>query len=246
MAEAVALFRRAIREGEEARALARLAREPLQQRALDAFRRAVDRAPDATAALRDPRVLGVLANALGVPQMAEQPGLARRVLLSDLNDPRSAANVLPDRRWRSAAQTLQLGERGIAALRDPALQARLAEGLQRAAWNRELESRSPGLGDAVLFQERALGVSNPFELLGNAVLRRVVTGALGLPQEIAVQSVEAQARAITSRLDMSRLSDPREVQRLAERYLSTRAQQGADGAPGWMSAAAARGINLLA
>jgi hypothetical protein len=51
------------------------------------------------------------------------------------------------------------------------------------------------------------------------VLRRVVTGALGLPQQIVVQPVETQARAIASRLVMAKLQHPKEVARLAERYV---------------------------
>ena len=42
-----------------------------------------------------------------------------------------------------------------------------------------------------------------------------------------VQSVEAQARAVTSRFDLAKLSKPGEVQRLAERYLSARATEAA-------------------
>ncbi len=106
------------------------------------------------------------------------------------------------------------------------MRARLAEGLQRAAWRQELEGRSPGLGDAVLFRERAAqGLSSPFEVLGNPVLRRVVTTALGLPQELAIQSVETQLRAVTSRLDLDKLKDPKEATKLVERYLVARARE---------------------
>ena len=59
-------------------------------------------------------------------------------------------------------------------------------------------------------------------MLGDPIIRRVVTGALGLPREIAIQSVETQARAVASRLDIRKLEDPREIQRLAERYLLSR------------------------
>ncbi|MCW8085963.1 hypothetical protein [Sabulicella glaciei] len=116
MSDAISLFRRATREGEEARNLQRIASEPMQKRALDQFRKAVDRAPDAKAALCDPRLLGVLAQALSIPQAASQPGLAARVLLSDPEDPRSAANALGDPRWKAAARTLKLHAGGVAAL----------------------------------------------------------------------------------------------------------------------------------
>jgi hypothetical protein len=227
-ASAVAAFRRVLKPGEEERALSRIATEPQQKRAMEQFRRAVDRAPDARAALRDPRVLQVITTALGIPEGANQAGLATRVLLSDLRDEKSLANTLGDRRWKSAAETLDLGRRGIAALRDPQLQASLADGLRRAQWNQNLEREQPGLGDAVLFRERATAVDNNiYAVLGDPIIRRVVTGALGLPMQIAIQPVETQARAVRARLDITKLEDPKEVQRLAERYLMNRANENA-------------------
>ncbi len=251
MISSLALFRRATTEGEEARALARLAKQPAQQRGLEQFNRALGQAKDLNAALRDPRVMGVLGRALGVPEAAQQLGLASRALLSDLQDPRSIANTLPDSRWKAAARTLNLHGKDLSALKDPALQAKLAEGLQRAAWNEELEGQANGLGDAVLFIQQAGSVKNTYEILGNAVLRRVITKALGLPDQIAVQSVEAQRRAVESRLNVAKLNDPRQVRQLAERYLLTKEMEassaaGAGGAAsGLLLGAGARGITLL-
>lgn len=236
-AAAVAAFRRVLKPGEEERALGRIATEPQQKRAMEQFKRAVDRAPDVKTALRDPRVLQVITTALGIPEGANQAGLATRVLLSDLRDSKSLANTLGDKRWKSAAETLQLASRGIAGLRDPQVQAGLADGLRRAQWNQNLEKEQVGLGDAVLFKERATAVdSNIYAVLGDPIIRRVVTGALGLPPQIAIQSVEAQARAVSARLDIRKLEDTKEVQRLAERYLMNRANENA----------ATQGANLLA
>jgi hypothetical protein len=222
---AVAAFRRLGRSGEEARALDRLARDPAQQRAMEQFRRAVDRAPDARAALRDPRVLQVIATAMGIPDGAQQPGLAQRTLLEDPGKTEALVNRLPDGRWKAAAQALRLDQRGIDALRDPEVQARLQDGLVRARWRQELEASQPGLGDAQLFRDTAANADGPYAVLGNAVLRRVVSGALGLPPQLAIQSVEAQARALESKLNLEKLKDPKEVQRLAERYLIGRARE---------------------
>lgn len=229
---AVAAFRRLSRAGEETRALDRLGREPAQQRAMDQFRRAVERAPDARAALRDPRVLQVLATALGLPDMVQQPGLAQRALLADPTQTDALVNRLRDSRWKAGAEALRLDQRGIAALRDPAVQARLQEGLLRARWRQELEGAQPGLGDAQLFRDTAASADGAFAVLGNPILRRVVTGALGLPKELAIQSVETQARALEARLDLDKLKDPKEVQRLAERYLVNRAREASAGSVG--------------
>jgi hypothetical protein len=192
---------------------------------MDQFRRAVERAPDIRAALRDPRVLQVVATAMGIPEGGQQPGLALRTLLEDPTQRESLVNRLPDRRWKAAADALRLDQRGLAALRDPAVQARLQDGLLRARWRQELETAQPGLGDAQLFRDTAANADGAFGVLGNPVLRRVVSGALGLPKELAIQSVEAQARTLRARLDLDKLQDPREVQRLAERYLISRARE---------------------
>ena len=215
----VAAFRLALLPASETRALARVAREPDLKQSMDAFRKAVERAPDIKAALRDPRVLQVIGTALGVPQAASQPGLASRALLSDLADPKSVANTLSDKRWREAAASLKLTTGGIKALRDPKVQATLLDGLQRARLREEQDAQTPGLGDAVEFTTRASRAHNSIDVLGDAVLRRVVTGAIGLPPQLAIQSVEAQARAVDSRFKVEKLQNPAEARRLAERYL---------------------------
>jgi len=229
VATAIPALRRALAPGAEEKALARLAKDPQINRQFDQFAKAVAKATDLKAALRDPRVLNVLLPALGLPDAVGQVGLAVRALTEDPTDPKGLLAKLPDKRWKDAAQTLNLKERGLEALRDPKMQAVLADGLRRLSWQKELDADHPGISDAMLFEQRAASVKSAYELLSDPVLRRVITGALGLPQEIAIQPVETQARAITSRLDLSKLQNPREVAKLAERYVVAAAGTGTGG-----------------
>lgn len=229
-AGAIPALRRALAPGAEAKALARLAKDPQLNRELDAFAKAAAKAQDVKAALRDPRILDVLLPALGLPDAVGQPGLAARALAADPKDPKGLLARLPDTRWKAAAATLNLRERGVSALRDPKVQASLADGLRRLAWQGELDAGQAGIGDAMAFRERASSAKTAYDVLGDPVLRRVATAALGLPKGIAVQSVEAQARALTARLDLDKLKDPREVAKLAERYVVAAANGGEGGA----------------
>lgn len=226
VADAVPALRRALAGGAEAKALERLAKDPRLVREMEGFARAAAKAADVKAALRDPKILNVLLPALGLPDAVGQPGLALRALTADPKDKEGLLARLPDTRWKAAAATLNLRERGVAALRDPKVQASLADGLRRLARREELDAAQPGVGDALLFRERAASAKTAYQALGDPVLRRVLTGALGLPPGIAVQSVEAQARALTSRLDLGKLQDPREVAKLAERYVVAAAGNG--------------------
>jgi len=220
----------ALREAERSlpRSLAALEREPATARAFAAFERAVARADSPKALLEDPQARRFLAMALGVPEAAETPALFIRAMLSDPSQPDSLVSRLADRRLSAAAATLKFASQGLASVRDSEIVATLKRGWVRATQFERLRTRDPALVDALVFKEQANAAANStYAVLGHPILRRVVTTVLGLPMELAVQSVEAQARAINQRLDVSRLSDPRFVQRFAERYLA-RAQGATD------------------
>ncbi|MES2711403.1 MAG: DUF1217 domain-containing protein [Pseudomonadota bacterium] len=220
LAGAIPAYRQASDPKVEARALERLARDPQIQRRMKDFETAVGKAKDLESALKDPRVLAVLLPAMGLGDQLEFPGLARRALAADPADPKGLLGKLADSRWKDAVTALDLKGRGIAALRDPENIARFDKGLRSLQWRQGLDQTTAGISDALYFKQVAANVTTTYGLLGNAVLRRVVTGALGLPQELALQSVEAQSRAIGKRLPMGDLRDPRKVERLIERYLT--------------------------
>ncbi|MFT8243053.1 DUF1217 domain-containing protein [Roseomonas sp. BN140053] len=234
-AEAVAALKRALAPGAEAKGVAQAARDPQVQRSLSRYQSALDGAKDLESALKDPRVLSVLLPALGLDGEQNKPALVFRALTSDLSNPKSLVNRLGDSRWASAAKTLNLAAgNGLQALRSAAMQQTITRGFESFTWRKGLDDQALGLSDALYAQENAATVDDPYDILGNGVMRRVVTGSLGLPDAMAVQSVETQARAITSRLDLSKLSDPREVTKLVQRYVMNRAQNntGGQGSPG--------------
>jgi len=217
---AIPAYRQAADPKVEARALDRLAKDPQVQRKLKDFEVAVAKARDLDAALKDPRVLAVLLPAMGLGDQLDYPGLARRALAADPADPKSLLNRLSDGRWKDAVVSLDLKGGGIDALRDAANLARFDKGLRSLQWRQSLDETNAGISDALYFKQVASNVTSTYGLLGNAVLRRVVTGALGLPQELALQSVEAQSRAVAKRLPITDLRDPKKVERLIERYLT--------------------------
>ena len=222
-AAAIALLRRATAPGAAAKGEARERKDPVVITALAQFDKALAAAPDLKAALADPRVLAVLLPALGLGDQLGNPGLARRALLAD---PAAKDGLLAkvDARWKAAAQTLGLFGKDIAALRDPALGATLKDNYVGFHYQKSLDATQPGMLDALYFIDQAAGkAGNVYNVLGDAILRRVVSGALGLPQQLAVQTVERQALAVTTRLPMSQLNDPRQVYKLAQRYLMTTA-----------------------
>jgi hypothetical protein len=103
----------------------------------------------------------------------------------------------------------------------------LSNGFTKYEYRTGLSETNPGMANAIYFSENAKTVKSVYDILGNGVLRRVVLGALGLPDQIAIQPVETQARAVTSRLKLVDLQDPTKVRAIAERYLMAEADKAA-------------------
>ncbi|WP_198372426.1 DUF1217 domain-containing protein [Roseomonas rosulenta] len=217
-AMAIPALRRATAAGAEAKGIARETKDPVTLTALAQFRVALDKAGSIEQALQDPRILKVVMPALGLPDQAGNPGLVRRALLSDPADAKGLAAQL-GATWKAAAATLGVHATGLDGLRDPAMVQRLSDAFLKYQYRSGLDEEQAGLSDALYFLEAARTAEDVFDVLGDPVLRRVVTGALGLPDQLAVQSVEAQGRAVTSRLKVATLQDDRAVRKLAERYL---------------------------
>jgi hypothetical protein len=230
-ATAIPALRRATAAGAEAKGIAQEEKDPVTLTALAQFRVALDKAETIEGALQDPRILKVIMPALGLPDQVGSPGMARRALLSDPADTEGLAARLGST-WRAAAATLGVYATGLDGLRDPAMVERMSDAFLKYQYRSGLDDQQAGLSDALYFLESARNAENVFDVLGDPVLRRVVTGALGLPDQIAVQSVEAQGRAVSARLKVESLQDDRTVRKLAERYLVTAANNAAAAAGG--------------
>jgi Protein of unknown function (DUF1217) len=216
------LFRRAQLPNAATKAIAAEKKDPVTLTALAQFKLALGKAKDVTAALRDPRVLAVVLPAFGLADQADYPGLVQKALLADPKDPKGMLAGL-DSRFKAAATTLDLRTKGLAGLTDPKVQQTLTDGYLQYQYQKGLDTQAPGMSDALYFLKNAAATKDVYGLLGNAVMRRVVTSALGLPPQLAIQPIDSQAKAITSRLPLADLKDPKKVQMLAQRYLMTQA-----------------------
>lgn len=242
-AQAIPALRRATADGAEAKGIAQEKKDPVTLSALARFRTALDKAGSIEAALQDPRILKVLLPALGLEGQEGSPGLVRRALLSDPADAKGLAAQL-GATWKAAAATLGVYKTGLDGLRDPAMVDRLANAYLKYGYRSGLDEQQAGLSDALYFLESAKGATDVYDVLGDPVLRRVVTGALGLPDQIAVQSVEAQGRALSARLRVETLQDDRAVRKLAERYLIAAADKAAASAAAQSTDAMTSIVNL--
>ena len=85
-AQAIPALARATAEGAEAKGMAREEKDPVTIGALARFHTALDKAETIEQALSDPRILTVIAPALGLADQVGNAALMRKALLSDPED----------------------------------------------------------------------------------------------------------------------------------------------------------------
>ncbi|MGE0222030.1 MAG: DUF1217 domain-containing protein [Acetobacteraceae bacterium] len=196
-----------------------VAAEPAVKLATDRFIKGVQTATSVTQLLKNPAVMEVLLTANGLADRISASALARRALTSDLTDPKSLANTLTDTRWKSVAKTYDFAASGLAVIQQPEVMAKLADAYAEVKWRQSLNEKTPGLSNALTFRTQASKVTSVYQILGDPVLRDVVTTAYNIPKQIAFQSIDAQERAISKRLDITKLQDAKFVETIAQRYL---------------------------
>jgi Protein of unknown function (DUF1217) len=199
--------------------VAATAAQPTVQHAIAAFTKAVTSATSVAQLLANPQVMTVLLTANGLGDQTAYTALATKALTSDLTDATSLANVLPNTLWKTAATTYNFAQNGLSVIQQPATIASITAAYTQTVWEQSLDASTPGLSSALAFRSQASSITSVDQILGNTTLRNVVTTALGVPQEIAFQSMNAQELAISSRLDITQFKDPKFVESFIDRYL---------------------------
>lgn len=218
-------------EANQTKDVALQAKDPTVMRDLAAFNKGIANAKDVATALKNPDVLKVLLTANGMGDQAQYPALASKILLSDPKVANSLVNQMTDARWKSVTTALSLATKGLAGLKDPKVLAQIAVSYEKVTWLSSLNKATPGLAQAMQFKQQASSIKTVDQILGDPVNWEVVLTALAIPQQIAYQGLPAQEKAVSSRIDIKQLQDPKFVNTLTDQYLLNK-QYAAQGSAG--------------
>ena len=116
-------------------------------------------------------------------------------------------------------QTYDFANKGLKVIQDPKVISTIANAYAEVTWRQSLDATTPGLSNALTFRSEASTIKSVDQILGDPVMRKVVTTALGIPLQIAFQPLLAQEKAITAQLDITKFKDPKFVESFVQRYL---------------------------
>ena len=203
----------------ETKSVAAVAAQPQVARDIAAFRAAVANAKTPAALLANPAAVKVLLTANGLGDQASYTALVSKALLSDTSQTGSLASKLSNPQFLATAKTYDFANKGLSVLQKPSVLDAIANGYAEVQWRTSLDQNTPGLSNALTFRARASTIKSADDILGDPTLRTVVTTALGIPQQIAFQTLNAQEKAITNQLDITKFQSPAFVDQFTKRYL---------------------------
>jgi hypothetical protein len=208
-------------EKNEAKQLAQLAKDPLIQKDLARYARVVKDAKTLDDVLNDPVARKVFMTAAGLKGEINSLGLARKALNSDPYDSDSVAAQMSsiNGAWLETVTKWNTNLAGIGVLQVSDAVTEISNDYLAEKRLDMLDQQMAGLGSAVLFKEIAKNLEDATDILGSPLGREIVTTAFNIPKEIAVQSLEAQEKAILQRMNPAKLQNAHFVDQIAQRYL---------------------------
>jgi len=154
--------------------------------------------------VKDRRLLMFVTSAFGLEGEEKFGGRVRKVLESDLKDPNSFANRSIDPRYKQLAEAFKFKEFGNFYPKQAFFVNDVVNRYVRNEFEKSLGDKNPALREAAYFLRTIGDVKDTYQILGDKVLRSIVTTALGLPANIAVQSIEKQKALIDAKLDIKK------------------------------------------
>jgi hypothetical protein len=143
-------------------------------------------------------------SAYGLDADISSLGRIKKVMTSDLSDENSLANRMTDPRYQELAKAFDFQKSGTAKLGNASFLEEVAQKYIQAEFEKSIGRQNPAVREALYFARNIGKVGDAYGVLGDRVLRSVVTYELGLPDQIAVQSVMKQKSLIDDRLDISK------------------------------------------
>jgi hypothetical protein len=225
--------------------VALVAKEPVVQQAITAFKNAVNRATDIKTALTNPNVQKVLLTASGLSSYIGQTALVQKAFMSDPSDSSSVVNRLGDSTLLATVKTYDFAKNGLAELQDPKILETLTNGYAEVTWRQSLDKATPGLSNVLNFLSKASSIKSFGDILASPSNFYVVTGALGIPANIVFQTLSAQKTAINSRVDYAKFQDPKYVNHLTDQYLISKRSSRQSGGSQDLTSLAVRSSGLV-
>jgi len=202
------------------RQMAMLANQPQIRREVAEFRKTLPLVSSAEELVKNEKAYRVTMVAFGLEDQIYARALVRKVLESDLSDPKSFAMRMSSVRFRELAAAFNFNTLGDGRPKDPAFAQHIVDRFLVQRFEEQAGQSNEALRFGLYFDRKAAGLTSWYHVLADPALAKVARTALGLPEEAAQVPVDRQVDLLKDRYDIARFQDPVERARFLDRFMT--------------------------
>ncbi|WP_281300180.1 MULTISPECIES: DUF1217 domain-containing protein [unclassified Iodidimonas] len=193
--------------------------------------------------VKDSRLLRFSLTAFGLESQFFAKALVQQVLESNLDDPRSLARRMTDRRFRDFAAAFNFGGPGAPKNAGLDFTKAVVQQFLSVKVEEDQGKQNEAVQLALFFQRQAPRIKSFFDIFADRALSEVFRVALRLPQQVFSQDLDRLAVKLESRFDLEKLQDPVEVEKFIKRFTILHDLE--NGGAGGLSGVAADRLSLF-
>ena len=174
--------------------------------------------------LADRDVIDVVIGAYGLDPEDATDDFLKQIFASDLSDPKSFVNQLPDGRWAELVASFNFDANGNLTRETIGTVQQRGETLETVnKYLRQTLEENEGASNeavrlALYFERTAPNITDAYGLIADDALMAVFRTTFGFSDEFSNMDVDQQARIINDNLDLADLQDPTKLERFLQRY----------------------------
>lgn len=200
------------------KSLTQVAQEPDVSRETDYFLSHIGNVKTIDDFLKDYRLYSYAMKAYGLSDMTYAKAFMRKVLTEGVSDKDAFANKLSDTRYRQFATAFNFAGLGAQATSTTAATTGTATQYVTQTMEENAGDQNEGLRLALYFTRKASTVTNAYQILADKALTQVVQTAMGWSPTISSSDIDAQAKMITDKIDLTDFRDPAKVTKFVQRF----------------------------
>jgi Protein of unknown function (DUF1217) len=175
------------------------------QKEIEYFAKKAPTLTSVDALMKDRRALQYVLDSYGLGSEINNAGRIKKILTEDPTNSNSLVNKLADTKFKTMATALRM-DQGSTTLQNLVSTGALKTSYIQNEFEEALGDQDAALRQAAYFARNSGTISNVYSILGDKILRDVVTSTFNLPKELAIQKIETQAKVVAGRVDITKFA----------------------------------------
>lgn len=199
------------------------AKQPQVQREIDYFLENAKKLDSPEDFFKDRRLMQVALGAFGLEQELNYTARIKAIMTQDPEAKESLVNRMAEPRYKQISEAFGFFGSGVENLKDEKFLQDIADKYLTNQFEKNLGGGNEALREAAYFRRKVAETAEDgdiYKLMGDKVMRSVITETLRIPKETVNQSLERQARVIESKVKVEDFKDPAFVDKFLARFLT--------------------------